>query len=252
MSAFNLLHHPLNIIVTPDTISDIIKKGDVKYLEKIRKAVLQEHQAHIRGFCGGAFECTELAVNDRDDVTMLAYLNENLDNCVGLRTLHKSLVGFSKPLIKTIKYILFESNREGICKYDAGDMRHVFFNTFGSMGNYSWGENTLKEILRDKSMLKWFLQQDLSNYPSIKNSLENLIETDPFLNPKKKKVCIMAGDLCTMKKGDSVVHQSGKTFRLAKIIEIHYDAYPQVYYTIDREDGRILQTTHDRIFCIAE
>jgi len=242
-----ILHSMNNIIITQDIIIEIVKSGDIKYLEKIRKALLEEHETGLPYV--QPFGVMEYAINDKDDIDMLVYLHEKLHGPIGIRALHKALVIFGKPMIKTLKYILLEGNTK-VCQLERGGLEHVFFNTFESLGTYSWYRNQLQEIIHDKSILKWILQKDLSAYPQFKMCLDDMFRSDPALQPKKKKMYAPISDNCSLRESDEVIHKDDKIYRHAKIVDIHYDAYPYVYYTIEREDGKTIQTTSQNLFCI--
>ena len=51
------------------------------------------------------------------------------------------------------------------------------------------------------------------------------------------------------KKNDIVLYiNSNKTISQVKIIDVHYDTYPDTYYTIEFEDGAHKQTIRERLF----
>jgi hypothetical protein len=67
----------------------------------------------------------------------------------------------------------------------------------------------------------------------------------PIPNKKQNKItkCI------EYKKNDIVLYiNSDKTISQVKIIDVHYNTYPDIYYTIEFEDGKQKQTIQGRLF----
>ena len=67
----------------------------------------------------------------------------------------------------------------------------------------------------------------------------------PIPNKKQNKItqCI------EYKKNDIVLYiNSDKTISQVKIIDVHYDTYPDTYYTIEFKNGKYKQTIRERLF----
>ena len=65
-------------------------------------------------------------------------------------------------------------------------------------------------------------------------------------NSNKKQIKITK--CIEYKKNNIVLYiNSNKTISVVKIIDVHYDTYPDIYYTIEFEDGKHKQTIRERL-----
>lgn len=65
----------------------------------------------------------------------------------------------------------------------------------------------------------------------------------------KSKKQINFAQYIEYKKNDIVLYiNSDRTISQVKIIDVHYDTYPDIYYTIEFENGKYKQTIQERLF----
>lgn len=313
----------LNLTPSYDMLIEIVRSGDVEYLDKINRELYLEHGSTI-GFIGSSLHGPlEFAINDNDDIKMFKYLHERHFCPISCRHLYFAFNPHGKMRKNMIKYMTQYGNTTHNVESRAG-VFWGFLNSFESNGIYTWDKHNLKSWLQDQYVRQWFMQQDLSPFCSLKQSFEELMQsystcvdhksdaeniekevsnlilnretqkksTAQFrcggkLGSKKERdttkkvskdeseteyesysedndaernlgrkqhvdirpqyICIT--HFCAKRKGDLVKHKVGESYIDSEVVEVHYENYPDLYYTIKQSDDRIIQTIPQKLYC---